>query len=57
MTNDLPRRLFEKNFLASKPIFSLYRKQGHSKISATLLIAAIIVASALTYLLIHSATA
>jgi len=57
MKNDLPTRLFEKNFPATKPIFSLCRKQGHSKISATLLIAAIIVASAITYLLIHSAVA
>jgi len=57
MTNDLPRRLFEKNSLVAKPIFNLHRRQGHSKISATLLIAAIIVATALTYLLIHSAVA
>jgi hypothetical protein len=48
----LPKRLFERNIPVTKPLFKLKRGRGQSKISAILAIAALILATTLTVLLI-----
>lgn len=51
-SKSLPKRLFEKNTSLTKPIFNLKRGHGQSKISAILAIAALILATTLTVLLV-----
>jgi hypothetical protein len=51
----LPKRLFEKNLPLNRPIFNLKRgRRGQSKISAILAIAALILATTLTVLLMKN---
>lgn len=56
MSNEpLPKRLFDKNFFVSKPILTRGRGKGSSKISALMVITGLIVATALTLLLVQKA--
>lgn len=49
----IPKRLFDLHVFVSKPIFSIRRGHGQSKISAILVITAVAIATTLTILLVR----